>query len=109
MSEGVLLGLVAAAAVLNLLVLLWLALRQGGRAEQGAAQSMERQVERLERELRDELGRQAQARLAVRGDHHIEVLFEDDPDRLPRPLLVVHDQKDRLRFCRGRRGREVRR
>jgi len=65
MSEGVLLGLVAAAAVLNLLVLLWLALRQGGRAEQGAAQSMERQVERLERELRDELGRQGQG---TRGD-----------------------------------------
>jgi DNA recombination protein RmuC len=62
MSEGVLLGLLAAAAALNLLVLLWLALRP---MDRGPAESMERQVERLERELRDELGRQGQG---TRGD-----------------------------------------
>ncbi|MBL8327050.1 MAG: DNA recombination protein RmuC [Rubrivivax sp.] len=66
MTEGVLPWLLAAAAVLNLLVLLWLALRprDRGAAEQ-ARQQTERQVERLERELRDELGRQGQG---TRGD-----------------------------------------
>ncbi|MBL8343775.1 MAG: DNA recombination protein RmuC [Rubrivivax sp.] len=65
MSQGVLLALLVAAAVLNLLVLLWLALRPRDRgaaeqAQQQVERQMGRQVERLERELRDELGRQGQ-------------------------------------------------
>jgi DNA recombination protein RmuC len=58
MPEWTLVALLAAAAALNLLLLLWLALRP-----QDASGA--REVERLERELRDELGRQGQG---TRGD-----------------------------------------
>ncbi|MCW5631755.1 MAG: DNA recombination protein RmuC [Rubrivivax sp.] len=53
---------VALALALNLAGLLWLALRP---QERGVADAVGRELERLERELRDELGRQAHGR---RGD-----------------------------------------
>ncbi|MCC6247847.1 MAG: DNA recombination protein RmuC [Rubrivivax sp.] len=48
---------VALALALNLLLLLWLALRPAPRADDAGPR---REIERLERELRDELGRQGQ-------------------------------------------------